>query len=157
VTQTSYEQPACSSCGTGAAIQQSETRVIERSPTESTSEQTFDTSANGAPGIDPQTNVPLQREEQKPPVNGTPDYLQPLPGDDTTEPDPYDTKKTDNSTYFQAPKLFDPNDRTAQRGVAPVTRALYQKPVSYRNVSTARPITAEQAQQDAIGWTSASK
>jgi hypothetical protein len=36
-----------------------------------------------------------------------------------------------------------------------VTTALYQKSVSYNNVS-ARPISLQQAQKDAVGWTSAS-
>jgi hypothetical protein len=57
---------------------------------------------------------------------------------------------------FEAPKLHDPNDRTAQRSIAPVKTALYREPVRYHNVSTRR-VTAEQARQDAIGWTSASK
>jgi hypothetical protein len=70
----------------------------------------------------------------------------------------YDIKKNDNSTYFEAPKLFSPQDRTAQRSIAPVHNALYKQPASYRQVSTAPTIvTAEQARKNAIGWTSASK
>lgn len=67
---------------------------------------------------------------------------------------PYDVKK-DNSTYLQPPALFSPNDRTAQRVMAPVHTALYEQPVSYRPISTApTKITAEQARQDAEGWSS---
>lgn len=120
----------------------------------SSSPQTFDESrSTGAPTIEPSADVPMQREEQKPTTNGTPQDIQPAPGDDTN--DPYDTSNGDSGAYFQAPKLFDPNDRAAQRRIAPVTTALYHKPVSYRSVST-RPITVQQAQQDAAGWTSAS-
>jgi hypothetical protein len=70
----------------------------------------------------------------------------------------YDIKKGDNSTYLEAPKLFSPQDRTAQRSIAPVHNALYKQPASYRQVSTARTVvTAEQVRKDAIGWTSVSK
>jgi hypothetical protein len=66
-------------------------------------------------------------------------------------------KKKDNSTYLEAPKLFSPQDRTAQRSIAPVHNALYKEPASFRQVSTARTVvTAEQAHKDAIGWSSAS-
>jgi len=70
----------------------------------------------------------------------------------------YEVKKNDNSTYLEAPKLFNPRDRTAQRSIAPVHNALYTQPASYHQVSTARTIvTADQAQKDAIGWSSVSK
>jgi len=71
----------------------------------------------------------------------------------------YDVKKNDNSTYLEAPKLFSPQDRTAQRGsIAPVHTALYKQPASYRQISTADTVvTAEQAHKDAAGWTSVSK
>jgi hypothetical protein len=71
----------------------------------------------------------------------------------------YDVKKGDNSTYLEAPKLFSPQDRTAQRGsIAPVHNALYKQPASFRQVSTATTtVTAEQAHKDAEGWSSVSK
>jgi hypothetical protein len=93
-------------------------------------------------------------------VNGDTSGAQPAPGDDTTEdPEvaPYKVN-SESSTYFEAPKLHDPNDRTAQRGVlAPVKTAIYKQAAGYRSVA-AQPqrVTAEQAQQDAIGWASAS-
>jgi hypothetical protein len=67
---------------------------------------------------------------------------------------PYDVKK-DNSTYLQPPALFSPNDRTAQRVMAPVHTAVYQQPASYRAISTAPiKITEEQARQHAADWSS---
>jgi hypothetical protein len=70
----------------------------------------------------------------------------------------YDVKKGDNSTYLEAPKLFSPQDRTAQRNIAPVHNALYKQPALYHQVSTARiVVTAAQAHKDASGWTSVSK
>jgi hypothetical protein len=134
--------------------------VIQQQPApQQAAEQTFSTgngttTDNTAPSITPGASVPIQREEQRPVTNGS-DAQQPAPGDDTNGYDPYDTDNSDPSTYLQPPKLFDPNDRTAQRRIAPVTTALYQKPVSYRSVST-QPVTAQQVKQDALGWTSAS-
>ncbi|MEX0610485.1 MAG: hypothetical protein WD229_00065, partial [Pirellulales bacterium] len=121
-------------------------------------------SQNGAPSLEPGANVPSDRQQQdaqRPPTNGTngingeQQSIQPEPGSETNEKDPYDPND-DSSTYFQAPKLFDPNDRTAQRSIAPVTTALYEKPASFRHVSTQR-ITLQQAELDAAGWVSASK
>jgi hypothetical protein len=65
----------------------------------------------------------------------------------------------DSGAMFEAPKLFNPKDRTAQRSIAPVRTAVYEQPVSYRNTSTVRrgPVSDEQARIDAIGWTSGSK
>ena len=40
---------------------------------------------------------------------------------------------TGNSgAYFEAPKLFSPNDRTAQRSIAPVKMAVYEQPVRHQ-------------------------
>jgi hypothetical protein len=70
----------------------------------------------------------------------------------------YNGDKNGNSTFLEAPKLFNPRDRSAQRtSIAPVRTALYQQPVSTREISSTRTtVTAQQAQQDAVGWTSAS-
>jgi hypothetical protein len=124
---------------------------------------TFGDSTSGS-GTDSRPTVPsdvpeTERREGQKPANGT--ETQPGPGTDTNGTpveDPYDVKNSsgDASTSFEAPKLHDPNDRTAVRSIAPVKNALYTQPVGYRNVSTKR-VTAEQARQDAIGWTSASK
>ncbi|MCI0332006.1 MAG: hypothetical protein L0228_02120 [Planctomycetes bacterium] len=157
VTQTSYQQPACPSCAVGAAQGQT-TVTTPESPQTYESPTSTSTSSGPAPTIDPSQRVPEQREEQKPPVNGTPPEVQPGPGDDSTETqeyDPYKGNSSDSSTYFEAPKLHDPNDRTAQRAIRPVTTAVYTQPVSHRSISP-RPVTAQQAQQDAIGWTSVS-
>jgi hypothetical protein len=67
--------------------------------------------------------------------------------------------KSESSTYFEPPKLFNPNDRTAKRSIAPVRTAVYEQRVSYRNTSTALrgPVSDAQAKLDAQGWSSASK
>jgi hypothetical protein len=111
---------------------------------------------NSAPTLDPGADVPAERQQdtQRPATNGDPQEVAPQPGSDTNQEDPYEVNG-DSSTYFQAPKLFDPNDRTAQHGIAPVTTALYQKPVSYRQVTVERT-SQQQAELDAVGWISAS-
>jgi hypothetical protein len=65
----------------------------------------------------------------------------------------YDVKKNDNSTYFESPKLFSPQDRTANRSIAPVHTALYQQPATYHKISTTQTVLdAEQVNKDAAGW-----
>jgi hypothetical protein len=174
VTQTSYQQQPCPTCANGQAHVQTQTQTQQNgapSPTPAEhSIQTFDSTGtmNGAtngtaadqPSV-PENTPPVERQEQKPPVNGDTTGAQPAPGDDTTEdPEvaPYKVNG-ESSTYFEAPKLHDPNDRTAQRGVlAPVKTAIYKQAAGYRSVATQpQRVTAEQARQDAIGWTSAAK
>lgn len=166
VTQTVAQQPPCASCGNGVV----QTQAVETTSThqpDPAPPQTFDGSAvsgqvpnqqsnaNAVPSAD--SSTPEQRVEQKVETNGATEAVQPSPGaDETPEYDPYHPSATDDSaTFNEAPKLFDPNDRTAQRIQRPVVTAVYTKPAAYRSVST-RPATAEQARQDAIGWASAS-
>jgi hypothetical protein len=167
VTQTSYTQqqpcPTCAASQGQPQQQQNETTTPEPDP----APQTFgnqstttsgSTNTGGAPQIDPNANVPTERAERQP-VESTPP-AQPGPTDDATEGtetdeyDPYKVKESDGSTYFEAPKLHDPNDRTANRSIAPVKTALYKQPATYRSVSSTGRITAAQAQADAAGWTS---
>jgi hypothetical protein len=162
VTQTSHVEPACPHCnGGGAPVQQNTSSPP--SPEPAAPPQTFGGSTtNGGetpPSVPQGAAETERREQQKPETNGA-ETPQPGPSDDTTETppavDPYKVEPKDAGASFEAPKLHDPNDRTAQRSIAPVKNALYKQPVAYRNVSTRR-ITAEQAKQDAIGWSSASK
>jgi hypothetical protein len=117
-------------------------------------QQSMPAASEPQPSIAPSEQVAPERTFE-PPSSGSQPQIQPSPGGDASG-DMFETTNGENSTYFQAPKLFDPSDRTAQRSIAPVTRAVYEKPVAYRSVS-ARPISIEQARQDAIGWTSASE
>lgn len=158
----SYAQPACPTCGVGtASVQQrqdtSTTQSPELAPPQTFAPTTSNGGGAGGPSVPADTSETERREGQKPETNGT--ELQPGPGDTDETPveDPYKVNNSsDSSTMFEAPKLHDPNDRTAQRAIAPVKTALYKQPVAYRNVSTQR-VTAEQARQDAIGWSSVSK
>lgn len=160
VTQASYEQPACATCN-GSSPVHVQQEPPAPSPEPATPPPTFaQPSATGAsekPALPADSSVPGEQQQNKPPTNGA--ESQPGPGEDTgatPEKELYKVENTDSATMFQAPKLHDPNDRTALRSIAPVKNALYKQPVSYRDVSMRR-VSAEQARQDAIGWTSASK
>jgi hypothetical protein len=63
--------------------------------------------------------------------------------------------------YFEAPKLFDPTDKTVKLSPAPIHMAVYKRPAgeSPDHSVQVRPIsiTAEKARRDAVGWTSSSK
>jgi hypothetical protein len=161
VSQAVYQQPAagCASCGTQSTVVAPAATAPAPQHTQGPTPAPQSTYGvqNGAPSISPGADVPTERPQdtQRPATNGAEQDIQPVPGSDADEADPYKVD-SDSSTYFQAPKLFDPNDRTAQRSIAPVIAAVYEKPVSYRNVST-RPITLEQAERDAAGWVSASQ
>jgi hypothetical protein len=111
--------------------------------------------ADPRPEVAPSEEVGPRDTFRQQPANGSDQDIQPEPGSDTNGKDPYEVEG-DPSTYFEGPKFFEGNDRTAQRSVAPATNALYEKPVSYRQVST-QPITLQQAERDAAGWVSASK
>ena len=169
VSQAVYQQPAgCASCATPAAVVAPAPAMAAPAPQGAAPpaptpapQSTYGTQNGAPPYLSPGATVPERQQETQRPANGTQNgtqngaqqEIQPEPGNDTNGKDPYDVNG-ESSTYFQAPKLFDPSDRTAQRSIAPVTTALYEKPVSYRNVSLQR-ITAEQAQLDAAGWISA--
>ena len=121
-------------------------------------------SGSPSPTLAPSEQVSPERTFQKPQSNGSGE-LQPEPA---PESKPNETPGTggetseggvngdSNANYFEPPKLFNPNDRTATRVSTPVWKAVYERPVAARQVSTG-PITAAQAERDAVGWTSASK
>lgn len=163
VVQAVYESPAgCPSCSPSVSTQGATVVSPGTTSTQSsgaTQPRTFE-GQTPTPTLDPSVTVPdrTPQSTQRPEtIESTPNALQPAPANDTGEKDPY---KVDgqNSTYFQAPQLFDPQDRAASRTprqvIRPVTTAIYEKPVSYRDVSlrSYRPISREQAERDAAGW-----
>lgn len=156
VTQMSYTAPAapapgCSSCQAAAAPQ---TYVGPASAAASSPQPT----PAGPPtqgGLEPKPTLPTTGETTTNRIEtSTTPPAQPEPEAEKKESDLYPVDKS-GASYLQPPQLFDPKDRTAKRGVlAPVHTAVYQQPVSYRQSSAAPrgPITADQAKQDAIGW-----
>lgn len=119
----------------------------------------------GAPSYEPQPElapgeqVAPERTYQRPTSNGRQQEVQREPGSDANEDELESVLEGDgaeSSTYFEPPKLFDLNDRTARRSIAPMRRAIYQQRVTHSAISVPRSVTAQRAQQDAKGWTSAS-
>ena len=171
VTQASYQQPSeCPTCNGGQSTYQSSqggTTIVVPNGTVVTpgSQQPDQYNIGGAqPELDPSVQVG-PRETQRP-VNGQQQQQQqqepvePAPGtDDDGVEQGFEGEPGDNGAYWEAPQLFmNPNDRTAQRQIGRVQTAVYKQPVSHRRASAVRTkITAQQAAQDAIGWTSASK
>ena len=164
--QAAYQESSgCTSCAQPAAasstiVVPSGQTVVMPSPTNGGQPAA---TGSPAPEVAPGEQVPPRTFQKMMNENGD---VQPAPGNGTeptgTAPsnggtDPLDDAlKTDSgATFFEAPKLFNPNDRTAARVAAPVRNAVYERPVTHRQVSTGR-ITAAQAQRDAAGWTSAS-
>ena len=97
----------------------------------------------------PAENPPAERvyRESEKPLPAEPPTLQPEPQDEPTD---------ENATNMQAPQLFDPNDRTAQRHAAPVWTAVYHKSAAGAQ-PIAQTVSWQQAELDAQGWTSASE
>jgi len=103
VSQASYAQPACSSCAANPATPSYPTPADTGQPTLRTDER-------------------VPREAGYP--AGVPD---PAPAEEKTEADPYgldedtpvdEAAPEDTNTSFEAPRLLDPRDRTAQRSVS---------------------------------------
>jgi hypothetical protein len=142
--QTTYNQPAAP------------TQVTSSAPPANTAPATAPLQPEPRPTLDPNqqpqqaqnttTNRPVETPVTPPPAQ---------PAQPASSHPEYDVKK--NDTGASDLKLFNPQDRTAQRAIAPVHTALYKQPASFRPVSTALPIvTDEQVHKDAAGWGSVS-
>jgi hypothetical protein len=158
VSQASYQSGGCASCGMGTS---NGSTVVVPSETVITpgTRQGGSSNENREPELAPGEQVAPERTYQRPPNGGTRQEIQPEPGYDANEGEiekVLDGNGAESSTYFEPPKLFDLNDRTARRTVGPVRTAVYHQPVTHLPVSAPRKITAERAKQDAKGWTSAS-
>ncbi len=167
VTQATYETPSnCTSCaGTSAPA-----AALTPTPASSAPLSTYSSPApEPTPSLPPGANVPAQREEvQRQPVEdaaGTTNGAGALQTPPTpTDPVPTPPAPTGdnvngtegNSTYLEAPQLFNPRDRAAQYNAAPVRSAVLYRPAS-QSSPTAMPISWQQAEQDAAGWSSVSE
>jgi hypothetical protein len=157
VSQASYQSSGCSSCGFGS---NSGSTIVVPSDTVTTPGTQSGANSNDGrePELAPSEQVAPERTYRRA-NNGSQQRIQPEPGNEANEGEIEKVLEGDGaegSTYFEPPKLFDLNDRTARRTIGPVRTAIYRGPVTHRPVSTPRTITAERAKQDAIGWTSAS-
>ncbi|HJQ81458.1 MAG TPA: hypothetical protein VJ828_15965 [Lacipirellulaceae bacterium] len=156
VGQASYQSSDCASCGVAPS---SGTTVIVPNGTVVTPGAQRSAPSEPQPELAPGEQVAPERTYQRPTSNGGQQEVQPEPGRDANEDELESLLEGDgaeSSTYFEPPKLFDLNDRTARKSIAPVRRAIYQKRVTHSTISMPRSVSAERAQQDAEGWTSAS-
>lgn len=101
------------------------------------------------PSLAPNESVPAEpqlQQTQKPetPAPASQPPAQPGPGDGS-------------ATNFQAPELFkyNQNDLSVQRRMAPVWTAVYHRLSGAKTV--AQPVSWQQAERDAEGWTSVSE
>jgi hypothetical protein len=159
VSQASYQSQSsgCSSCGFGASS--GSTVVVPSETVVTPGTQSGANSNDGRePELAPGEQVAPERTYRPPTNGGTQQDVQPEPGADANDGEiekVLEGEGAESSTYFEPPKLFDLNDRTARRTIGPVRTAVYHSPVTHLPVSAPRKITAERAKQDARGWTSA--
>lgn len=110
-----------------------------------------------APILGADENVPEERSNLKPDAD-----KEESAGEDLgpTDGSPAD----ESSTYFEAPRLFNPGDRTTRKPTAPVWKAVYRKPVggtaavaTGASVGEAQPETDRRPQVGYEGWSSVPK
>lgn len=136
VAQAVYDSPStgCTNCAQGATYYE---------PSASTYSE-----PSRAPTLAPQDNPPAERSMLEKPE---------LP---ETESDSFDSTEegfdSDNA-YWEAPKLFNPNDKTASRVTVPVRNAVYKKPAPAYAASASVAAGKPSHQVGASGWVSASK
>lgn len=142
VTTAGYDYgSSCPNCvGSGAAAS------YEASP--SNQDYRSNQDYTPTPGLPQDANVPEQRDSYRvsPPVE-TPEGEKSL-------------MDGDEASYFRAPKLFAPQDRTTKRPTAPVWHAVYKRDAQVRSIShqqPAAPRAGEHKKLDASGWGSASR
>jgi hypothetical protein len=157
VGQASYQSSGCASCG--VAPSSGTTVIVPNGTVVTPGAQQGAPSNEPQPELAPGEQVAPERTYRRPTNGGGQQEVQPEPGRDANEDELESVLEGDgaeSSTYFDPPKLFDLNDRTARKSIAPVRRAIYQQRVTHSTISAPRSVTAQRAKQDAKGWTSAS-
>ena len=74
---------------------------------------------------------------------------------DIADPIPQSDAAADPSATLEAPRLFNPNDRTAAHHEAPIWTAVYHKPVE--NTTHKAQSVSQQTSDEGDGWVSALK
>lgn len=146
VEQASFAAPApCASCAQGSSI-------------------TYSTPASAAP-MGETSQPALTPQEAAPLRSNYPDVTPPANSTQQQDPGPADENKaSESSSYFEAPALFIPGDRTAQQETlkaanrAPsvdVWQAVYRGPAGGELSNTSHKVESRsQAEIDADGWSS---
>lgn len=161
----------CPSCSAGTVTQST---YLESTPSSSTSTTS---TTEPSPTLAPNANVAPERTLQQADKPITPEPAADAggagvaPGEHGSTSTPTSGKESssesggtssadDPSAQFEAPKLLDPNDRTAARHMAPVWTAVYHKvngaAPAAQAIAHQRPTTGpSQEELDAAGWASA--
>lgn len=147
----------CSSCAGGSSAVYYDDSTT--SPSQGYSEPT--------PAIEPGADVPTQRSLRPEPAqdeSARRDAAEPQSSTpqapNTFRSEPSDSLQFDDDSsnaYFEAPELFNPQDRTTQRPTAPVWTAVYRDTTGARPAASAstRRTADRHEQQGASGWRSA--
>ncbi len=121
----------CSSCTTGCSTDACGTSYASSGCASCGVTQAAPQATEQQPELSPSDTPAMERTYRK-------------PVDDVT-PMPAPTEEDNGASTFEAPQLFNPQDRTAQRSVAPVWQAVYHKPAASQTV-------AEPASYHPSGW-----
>jgi hypothetical protein len=137
-------------CGTGTA-----SPAVYAAPSNCPSCATPAGTSSSAPASAPRTFYEEPQPELSPDANPAPQTYGPgSQGDSPTSGDSYGSG-TNSASYLEAPRLFNPRDRTTQRTPVPVRAAIYEK--SPGEVSTAVIPTSvggrQRAELAARAWT----
>lgn len=154
VSQAAFAEPACSSCAGSAATPSYSTPSLV--PSYPSGGATVGP-ATPQPQLSPSEPVPNQSNYSPPAAiegqgaqdSGEQGNVDPIPA--------ADADSSDTSTSFEAPKLFDPRDRTAQhpgsnQPTVDVRNAVYRGSTSETLSATSYGPTTIQAEIDAEGW-----
>jgi hypothetical protein len=136
----------CASCAAGTVSQATYSEPVA-APATTTYGTPSSSPAEPTPALPPNVTVPTERTLRE--------AEKPVPAEPPLQPEPQADATDDSATNLQAPKLFDPNDRTAERHMAPVRTAIYHK-LSGAEPSV-QPISWQQVERNAEGWSSASE
>jgi hypothetical protein len=133
VVQATYETPACTSCGV----------TTQAAPAYAAPAAAAPPASEPPPTLSPSETPPAERTFRKEPADTS---VMPAPV-------PAESESDNNATYFEAPQLFNPQDRTASHSTTRAWNAVYHKTVASQ--TSAEPTSWHQ--YDASGWVSASE
>ncbi len=167
-SQPAYSEPGCSSCDGGGSVSSNVLPPIRSY--DSRNEPSIIGSQTPLPDYSSSPVVPApekSRYDSRRPIGDDSRHDDEAEAKDRLdERDPRPESDADSSTYYNAPRLLDPRDRTARnfktrsykqtrKPTVDVWTAVYRGPAKHRNVSTtsSRRPTRTQAEIDADGWT----
>ncbi len=143
-------QPACGGCGSCSSCSSGVSQPVYGAPSTGCSSCATGSSVpsySPSTSAIPQTPQPALRPDERIPASTR--YPSESPESDDTSNDP--SPEADASTYLEAPRLFNPRDRSASRPTVDVHNAVYRQPVTNHAASH-----APAREVDAYGWSAVS-